>query len=338
MQLYAGIDLHSNNNVLVILNDKGESMYQKRLENNLDVVLQALEPYKLQLSGVVVESTFNWYWLVDGLMERGYKLHLANTAAIQQYNGIKHTNDHTDAHWLAELLRLNLLPTGYIYPKEERSLRDLLRKRSQLVQIKTQNMLSMQNIILRQTGKQISGNNIKKMDSDTLATYITDSNVRLAVLSNLNIINALTLEIIGLEKTVLRQIKLKKEFDKLKTVPGIGDILGLTIMLETGDISRFKNVGNFASYCRCVDSKRLSNGKKKGINNKKNGNRFLSWAFIEAANFAIRFDDTIKKFYQRKMNKTKQVIALKTVAHKLARACYYIMRDSCNFEVHKAFT
>ena len=225
------------------------------MENNLDFVLQALEPYKLQLSGVVVESTFNWYWLVDGLMERGYKLHLANTAAIQQYSGIKHTNDHTDAHWLAELLRLNLLPTGYIYPKEERSLRDLLRKRSQLVQIKTQNMLSMQNIILRQTGKQISGNNIKRMDSDTLATYITDSNVRLSALSNLNIMNALTVEIIELEKTVLRQIKLKKEFDKLKTVPGIGNILGLTIMLETGDISRFKNVGNFASYCRCVDSK-----------------------------------------------------------------------------------
>lgn len=176
------------------------------------------------------------------------------------------------------------------------------------------------------------------MDPDTLATYIADKNARLAALSNLNIINALILEIAELEKTVLRQIKLKEEFNKLKTVPGIGNILGLTIMLETGDINRFKNVGNFASYCCCVDSKRLSNGKKKGVNNKKNGNRFLSWAFIEAANFAIRFDDTIKKFYQRKMGKTKQVIALKTVAHKLARACYYIMRDGCNFEVHKAFT
>lgn len=109
-------------------------------------------------------------------------------------------------------------------------------------------------------------------------------------------------------------------------------------MLETGDINRFKEVGNFASYCMCVDSKRISNGKKKVSNDNNNGNRFLSWAFIEAANFAIRFDNTIKKYCQRKLSKTKPIIAIKTIADKLARTCYYIMRDGCNFEGNKAFT
>jgi transposase len=196
----------------------------------------------------------------------------------------------------------------------------------------------MQNIILRQTGKQVTGISINKIDPTFLENYLPEQNVKLAALSNLNVITTLVQEINNIEKTILKQIKLKKEFNKLKTVPGIGDILGLTIMLETGDINRFKEVGNFSSYCRCVDSKRISNGKKKGTNNTKNGNRFLSWAFIEAANYAIRFDNTIKKFYQRKLSKTKQIIAIKTVAHKLARACYYIMRDGCDFEVNKAFT
>ena len=121
------------------------------------------------------------------------------------------------------------------------------------------------------------------------------------------------------------------------TVPGIGEILALTIMLETGDIRRFASVGNFASYCRCVGSQKISNGKKKGQGNTKNGNKYLAWAFIEAANFAIRFSGTINGFYQRKKAKTKGVVALKAVAHKLCRACYYIMRDQVPFNITKAF-
>ena len=108
-------------------------------------------------------------------------------------------------------------------------------------------------------------------------------------------------------------------------------------MFESGDINRFNKVGNFASYCRCANSNRISNGKKKGENNRKNGNKYLSWAFVEAANFAIKYNETIKKYYQKKMSKTKQIIAIKTVAHKLARACYYIMRDEVEFDIAKAF-
>jgi len=120
-------------------------------------------------------------------------------------------------------------------------------------------------------------------------------------------------------------------------VHGIGEILALTIMLETGDIRRFPQVGNFASYCRCVDSRKISNGKRKGRGNTKNGNKYLAWAFVEAANFAVRFNPRVKRFYQRKKDKTHGVVAIKAVAHKLARACYYIMKDQVPFDTAKAF-
>jgi transposase len=136
---------------------------------------------------------------------------------------------------------------------------------------------------------------------------------------------------------VLKRVKMRPEFLKLNTIPGVGDILGLTIMLETGEISRFPEVGNYASYCRCVDSKRLSNGKKKGKGNVRNGNRYLSWAFTEAAHFAIRYSERIRRFHQRKQSRTHPVVAIRAVAHKLARASYFIMRDQVDFDEMKAF-
>ena len=118
---------------------------------------------------------------------------------------------------------------------------------------------------------------------------------------------------------------------------GIGDILGWTILLETGDLARFAKVGHYASYCRCVQSKRVSNGKKKGENNRKNGNKYLAWAFVEAANFAVRYNDRIQRFYQRKKAKTNGAVAIKAVAHKLARASYCVMRDQAAFDLQRAF-
>ena len=155
MKLYGAIDLHSNNNVTVLMDEKDKVVYQKRLTNDLPLILEQLSPYASSIEGIVVESTYNWYWLVDGLMEKGHRVHLANTAAIQQYEGLKYTDDDSDARWLAHLFRLGVLPEGYIYPKEERAVRDLLRKRSQLVRQKTANLLSIQNLYSRNTGSSI---------------------------------------------------------------------------------------------------------------------------------------------------------------------------------------
>ena len=321
MKLYGGIDLHSNNSVIVLLNENGDVVSRKRLPNQLPKILAMLKPYQEQLTGLVVESTYNWYWLVDGLIEAGYVVHLANTTAIQQYSGLK----HSDAEWLAEMLRLDILPEGHIYPKLQRSTRDLMRKRMQLVQQQTLNLLSIQGLYARHLAKKMTANDIKHLTAEQIEHDFTMKAVALAVKSNWTVMNCLHGLIVELEKALKQELRLAPEFVKLTQIDGIGDILALTIMLETGKIARFEEVGDYASYCRCIGGARFSNGKKKGNSNHKNGNKYLAWAFTEAANFAIRYNETVKRFYQRKLAKTNKIVAIKSVAHKLARACYYVL-------------
>jgi len=144
MTLYCGIDLHSNNHVIVVIDEDDKRIFERRLPNDLAVTLKALQPFKDELLAVAVESTFNWYWLVDGLQDAGYPLRLVNTAAVRQYEGLKYSDDRHDAFWLAHLMRLGILPTGYIYPKEQRAVRDLLRRRMQLVRIGAGCLISIQ--------------------------------------------------------------------------------------------------------------------------------------------------------------------------------------------------
>ena len=119
MKLYGGIDLHSNNCVVVLVDQDSREILRKRIDNDLSKMTDLLDPYRNDITGLVVESTYNWYWLVDGLMEAGFKVHLANTAAIQQYSGVKYTDDNSDARWLADMLRLNILPEGYLSQRSE---------------------------------------------------------------------------------------------------------------------------------------------------------------------------------------------------------------------------
>ena len=337
MKVYGGIDLHSDNSVIGLLDEQDRVLYRKRLPNELAIILGELSPFEKDVEGLVVESTYNWYWLVDGLMEVGYRVHLANTAAIVQYEGLKYTDDTSDALWLAKLLRLGLLPQGYIYPKEERAVRDLLRKRSRLVQQRTANLLSVQNLMARHRGRGLSANEVKRLSVEQVDELVEDQYRALAIKSTLVVMRSLEEMIEMVERAVKARVRLSPAFRPLLTVSGIGEILGLTIMLETGDIGRFAHVGNYASYCRCVGSEKLSNGKRKGKGNTKNGNKYLAWAYVEAANFAVRYCPQIKRYYQRKRAKSNGIVAIKTVAHKLARACYYILRDQVPFEVSKAF-
>jgi transposase len=337
MEAYAGIDLHSSNSYIGIIDEQDQRQFGKRLPNSLTQILLALEPFKKDLKAVVVESTYNWYWLVDGLQEDGYKVHLANPSAIKQYEGLKHTDDKWDSFWLAHMKRLNILPEGYIYPKEERPIRDLVRRRLLFVRQRTSQILSLQSAIARNLSLKMSGRAIKKLTEEDAEGLFDSPYLVLTAKSNIAVIQFLKKTIGEIENAVKSQAKLRKEFQLLKTIPGIGDILALTIMLEVGDICRFPKVGNYSSYCRCVKSEKLSNGKKKGENNRKNGNRYLSWAYVEAANFAIRFSKEAQKFYQRKMAKTNKIVAIKALSNKLARASYYVMRDQVAYDADKLF-
>jgi transposase len=305
---YCGIDLHSNNSVVAVTDDQDRVVAQKRLPNELATIIRFLEPWAGELAGVVIESTYNWYWLVDGLQAAGLQVHLANTAAIKQYDGLKHSGDGTDARHLAQLLRLGILPTGTILPKEQRVVRDLARKRSQLVRNRTAQILSVENIMARQLDARMTSNQI-----------------------------TLNEQIDVIEKRLQQVVKPRKEYAWLTSTPGVGQALATTILLETGPIDRFAGVGNYASYARCVDSVRKSNQRKKGEGNSKNGNKYLAWAFVEAANFALRFCPEAKRFYERKKAKTNKIVATKALAHKLARACYHILKEGKPFDVTRCF-
>ena len=339
MQFYCGIDLHSNNNFLAIADIDDKRVYQKRLPNEPDVVLAELAPFKENIVGITVESTFNWYWLVDALMDNGYTTHLANPAAIQKYSGLKYSNDSHDAFWLAHLLRLGILPEGYIYPKEDRPMRDLLRKRGHLVQLRTALINSLQGIISRNCGCRLNGNKIKRLKENHIAPLLDgQEDLELSGEVSKDTIDFLSKQIAKIEKMVVDKVKLRRPFLGLQTIPGLGKILTLTIMLETGAIERFAKVGNFSSYCRKVPTEWKSNDVKKGKGNSKNGNKYLAWAFSEAAEFARRYDEIARAFYNRKASRTNRMIAHSALAHKLARAAYYIMKDNVAFDHRRLFS
>jgi transposase len=337
MRLYAGIDLHANSHYLGVIDEQSKVVFKHKMVNDLRKTMGVLESFRSELMGVVVESTFNWYWLVDGLMDQGYRVHLANPAAIRQYEGLKHVDDERDAIWLANLLRLGILAEGYIYPKQERPVRDLLRKRLQLVRHRTSHILSIQNIASRSLGVRMTGNEVKGLDEEQVGELFKEEHLFLAVRSSIGVMRYLGEKIRGIEKVVKSHVKLRQEFEKILTLPGVGQILGLTIMLEAGDIRRFPAVGNYASYCRCVRSTRISNSKLKGEGNRKNGNKYLAWAYVEAAHFAIRDYPEVNRYYHRKAAGANKVVAIKAVSHKLARASYYIMRDQVEYDPSKLF-
>ena len=337
MKAYAGIDLHSSNNYIGIIDENDKRLYQKRLPNRLEDILPALEPFKESLEGVVVESTYNWYWLVDGLQDNGYKVHLANPAAIQTYDGLKYTDDKWDSFWLAHLKRLNILPEGYIYPKEERPVRDILRRRRLFVSHRTSHILSLQSTITRNLGYKISSRDIKKLSESDVEHFFEDPFLQLITKNNISVIRLLGEKIKDIEKAVKSHVQLRPKFKYLLTMPGIGDILGLTIMLEVGDINRFPKANKYASYCRTVKSEKFSNKKKKGEGNRKNGNKYLAWAYVEAANFAIRHYPEPQSFYQRKKSQKNGIVAVKALANKLARGSYFVMRDQVPYDANKMF-
>jgi hypothetical protein len=289
MELYSGLDLHSRNTYIGILDTDFKHVFKKRISNNLDLILETLQPFRAQLKGLVVESTYNWYWLVDGLMDAGYGcVHLANPSAIKQYEGLKHSDDQHDAFFLAQLLILGILPQGYIYPKEDRPVRDLARKRMFLVKHKTAHILSLQSLIARCCNQRVSSNQLRTFTRADLEQLLKEEHLVISAQANLDSISFLKQQIHGLEKVIKNKLKLSQAFNGLLT-------------------------------------------KSKGSGNRKNGNRYLSWAFSEAAQMSRRYNQRFRRYYDRKAAQTNTIVATRALSNKLARICYYIMRDQVVF-------
>jgi len=333
----AGIDLHSNNVVIGIMDTDGKRVTSAKLPCELKEIAKFLAPFKKRLEQVAVESTYNWYWLVDGLQELKYPVVLANPAAMQQYSGIKHADDTNDAFFLAELLRLKILPTGQIYDAQLRPVRDLLRRRMTLVHQRTALMLSFKSLYTRTTGQEMTLSQLKELEiKEAQELYDHPANQIIAGMQ-IKHIEQLTESINKIERVVMASARELPAYGKLTTLPGIGIILGMTITMEVGSIERFAEAGHFASYCRTVQAQRTSNSKKKGENNSKCGNKYLAWAFIEAANFARRYDPQCRKWYDRKAAKTSKVIATKALACKLAKAAWFLMSQGSDYDAQRMF-
>jgi transposase len=312
---------------LVLIDEKDRQVWKGRLINDLELVLMALAPYREQVVGVAVESTYNWYWLVDGLMEAGYEVQLVNPAAVKKYEGLKHQDDESDAYWLAHLLRLGILPTGYIYPRERRGLRDLARKRLRLVSQQTAHILSLESLYNRCLSRRLRATQVWQVEAEELG----DPYWAQAARSSQQILQTLAEQIHLIEKQLKEALQSEQEYRILQTIGGVGEVLAATIWLETGDLGRFRKVGKYASYCRCVGSQKTTNQKKKGEGNRKNGNKYLAWAWQEAAAGAIRWQSKARRFYQHKKAKKGAWVAHKALAHKLCRAGYFMLRDQVEY-------
>jgi transposase len=199
-------------------------------------------------------------------------------------------------------------------------------------------MLSLMNMVSRNKAVKLSGDQIKRLSEEDLEDLFNHPFLVLSASSSLSVVQHLTKEILRLEKEILKVGKLKPAFNQLIALPGIGQTIGLTIAFEVGTLHRFEDRGDYLSYCRCVDSKRLSNGKKKGENNRKSGNKYLAWAYVEAANFAKRHCPYAKAYFNHKLKESGYyVLAIKALASKIARATYFMMTRGVDYDPEKVF-
>lgn len=334
LDLYGGLDLHGDNVFCTLLDKARQVIYEKRLPNDLATILAALEPYRKRIRAMAVESTYNWYWLVDGLQKLGFPIKLANPAKMQENIGLKQANDKTDARFIARQLINGILPEGYIYPVEMRGVRDILRRRMRLVHARSGEWISLESLVARHTGRDMG---LKELKGCELSEVLEGQPQALTMAhASFRHIEFLDKEIKTLEQAVMAELPDREDYTRLMTIPGIGQVLARTILLETGPIARFKDAGNYASYCRAVKTEHTSNDKKKGDCNGKSGNKYLAWAFVEAANFSVRYSPEIRAWFQRKSTRSgKRVIALKALANKLSKACFFMLRDGKDFDVKR---
>jgi transposase len=336
-KLYCGVDLHSTNGVYHVMGADGQQVWHRRLPNRSDVVVTSLAAFLPDLVTVAIESTYNWYWLADCLEDAGHKVVLANPSRMDQYRGMKNTNDDSDATFIAELSRLGILPTGWICPRQERALRDLLRRRMLAVESRTAQVNSLQAMLVRQTGSFAKYTMIESCTTAELMELLTHESLLVVADAQLKLIGAHDAAIAALEQFALGKCRPRSEYPLLTSMPGVGKILSMTMMLEIGDIHRFARPGELSSYARAVKADRLSNGKVKGKNNGRNGNRYLAWAFIEAVNHAVRCCEPARQWYQRKAATTQPVVARKALASKFAKAVWYMLTENRPFQIQKIF-
>jgi transposase len=279
---YCGMDLSARDCQVCVIDEALSLVAQEKVQNDLARILKLIEPFKETLQ-IVVESTFNWYWLVDGPQEAGYKACLAHTLGLSMITGAKVKTDRRDAFALAKLLKAGMIPQAYIYPKDTRPIRDLLRHRSTLVTLRAADYGGLRRLLLRHGILAHSRNDITQASDDDLEPWFTHPLVRLHGHQALERIAPYPQQITTLETQRLGTVQERSEFHRLLTVPGIGKILALTSLSEIGQIARFQDAREFSSYCRVVPGVAPSGPVSRLGRHAKQGSPHLTWAFSQAA-------------------------------------------------------
>ena len=340
-EFYAGVDLHSNCLHVCVVDAAGEKRLHRNLRTSqLDRLQAELLTFSKTSLVVGCESTFNWYWLADWCQEQRIPFILGHALYMKAIHGGKVKNDAIDSEKIARLLRGGNFPIAYAYPKELRATRDLMRRRSLLVRRRAEFLGHIQIVHYQENLPKPAGNLSYKSNRYGVGATLADPSSRLSVEVDLQLIDALDQQIHQLELHLLRTTKahIPESFFRLKTIPGAGDILALTMLYEIGSIDRFPTCGDFLSYSRLVKSSHTSNGKKCAATGKsKIGNSYLRWAFGEAALLHKRELATAAQFADKVEKKHGKARALHQLSVKLARAVYYMLKrnttfDSCIYE------
>jgi transposase len=333
-QFYCGIDLHARTMYLCVLNQDGEIMLHRNMKAAPDTFLKAIAPYREDLV-VCVECIFTWYWLADLCAREDIPFVLGHALYMKAIHGGKAKNDKIDAQKIAILLRGGMLPQAYVYPAEMRATRDLLRRRMHLMRKRAELLAHIQNTNSQYNLPEIGKKIAYKANRDGVAERFPDPAVQKSIEVDLALIDHYDTLLRDVELSVL---KTAKQHDAntlylLRTAPGIGDILSLVLLYEIQDIQRFPRVQDFVSYCRLVKCAKESAGKRYGTSGTKIGNAYLKWAFSEAAVLFLRANPAGQKYLARLEKKHSKGKALSVLAHKLARAVYYMLQRKTAFDL-----
>jgi len=333
---YCGIDLHARAMYVCILDQTGTKLVHKNLPTTPEAFLRIIAPYREDLV-VGVECIFTWYWLADLCEREGIAFVLGHALYMKAIHGGKAKNDKIDAHKIAVLLRGGMLPQAYVYPAEMRATRDLLRRRCHLVRKRAELLAHIQNTNSQYNLPEIGKKLAYKANREGVEEHFPDPSVRKTIEVDVSLIDHYDKVLGEVELYITRSAKAHdvQTFSRLQSVPGIGQILALVILYEIQDITRFPRVQDFVSYCRLVKCAKESGGKRLGTSGKKIGNVHLRWAFAEAAVLFLRQNQPGKEHFAKLERKHGKGKALTVLAHKLARAVYYMLSRKQAFDLQR---
>jgi len=336
---YCGIDLHARTMYLCILDQAGETLLHRNMPATPEALLKAITPYREQIV-LAAECMLTWYWLADLCADHGIPFVLGHALYMKAIHGGKAKNDKIDAQKIAVLLRGGMLPQAYVYPAEMRATRDLLRRRLHLTRKRAELLAHIQNTNSQYNLPEIGKKLAYKANREGVEEHFPDPSVRKTVEVDVSLIDHYDQLLGEVELYITRTAKAHdvQTFSRLQSVPGIGPILALVLLYEIQDIARFPRVQDFVSYCRLVKCAKESGGKRLGTSGKKIGNAHLRWAFAEAAVLFLRQNQLGKEYFTKLEHKHGKAKALTVLAHKLARAVYYMLTRQQAFDLNRFVT